>query len=100
MGFETSKHERTLARWEQWVDETNLFACISNGSCSESIDGSMMVAHWQHDQWVDVTTALVPEPRLPNEMEHIAMWTELPEPDPALLKELHDRQTRTSVTRS
>ena len=85
-----------INQWQQWVDEKNLFACVSNSDHHYGPEGAMMVAHWQDDKWVDITTALVPEPRLPNAMEHIAMWSMLPGPDPELLKELCERQIRTS----
>ena len=80
----------TFKQWSQWVDESNgvIYACLTTAPRDEFDDESaMMVAKWTGDDWDDISKPLVPTGRQPNAMEHIAMWSLLPDtPGPELLQ--------------
>jgi hypothetical protein len=80
-------------QWSQWIDENHLFIC---GGEEPGNDTCCVVAKYVDGEWEDISEVVLPENNRPVAMELIAMWMELPEPDPVLLKELNERQIRAS----
>ena len=81
-----------MIEWHQWIDTCGRGLMVVGAEVGHEPmnvnSGKMLVAQWQEREWVDITSAMLPVIHCPNEMETIAFWTCIPEPDPALLEQL------------
>lgn len=53
----------------------------------------MVIASYEGGEWVN-NPATVPEDLVPSDMEMIAIWSEIPEPDKKLLKQIGQGNVR------
>jgi len=85
--------------WNQWLDDRTNMLYAFGGTNTEG--APLMVALWEGEEdgaWLNQTPYLVPDERQPNEMEQIAMWSEIPDLDLALLEKQRKCKTDTSAS--
>jgi hypothetical protein len=75
-----------LIQWKQWADGCSLYIAGSTDP-GPGGKGRLITALWRDGEWHNVTESIVPEHLQPNEMEFIAIWSEMPKPDLKLLKD-------------
>lgn len=73
--------------WQQWSDGEDLFIVGHHHGRHVPVlgiptaEGPVICARHRNGEWEDITNSVVTPRNQPNEMEYIAMWAMMPEPD-------------------